>query len=224
MDLDTDDFYANRKALIDSRLDSISSMSSDEVAEEARACWQRRHGVVSVVNWDLFVDAEYLCGLLRCLTGPQVAGVCRRLLADHRHTRSGFPDLTLWDPESRRCEIVEVKGPGDRLSNKQILWIRYLNKLGVKAFVCHVEAVGAKKLLISPQKKEKVTPKKNTPEKRSSTEKMQASPSPKRARRKRRNSDEEASVSKRRLSAGVSFGPRAGRTSTLLNDSDCDFQ
>lgn len=39
---------------------------------------------------------------------------------------------------------MEVKGPNDRLSNKQILWIDFLNKIGVKAVCCHVEAVGGK--------------------------------------------------------------------------------
>lgn len=36
-------------------------------------------------------------------------------------------------------QICEVKGPGDRLSHKQILWIDYLLGLGVDAEVCHVK-------------------------------------------------------------------------------------
>ena len=35
--------------------------------------------------------------------------------------------------------MVEVKGPGDRLSTKQILWLDYLRSLGVDAEVCHVQ-------------------------------------------------------------------------------------
>jgi hypothetical protein len=38
--------------------------------------------------------------------------------------RSGLPDLTLWNPETEEIWFVEVKGPGDKLSFKQILWIR----------------------------------------------------------------------------------------------------
>jgi len=34
---------------------------------------------------------------------------------------------------------VEVKGPGDRLSTKQILWLDYLTRLGVDAEVCYVK-------------------------------------------------------------------------------------
>jgi hypothetical protein len=41
-----------------------------------------------------------------------------------RCVRSGLPDLTLWNPEKEEIWFVEVKGPGDKLSFKQILWIR----------------------------------------------------------------------------------------------------
>ena len=43
-------------------------------------------------------------------------------------------------------QIIEVKSPNDRLSNKQILWIEHLRRLGVDAVVCHVEAVGGKRI------------------------------------------------------------------------------
>ena len=43
-------------------------------------------------------------------------------------------------------QILEVKSPNDRLSNKQILWIGHLRALGVDAAVCHVEAVGGKRI------------------------------------------------------------------------------
>ena len=47
-------------------------------------------------------------------------------------------------------QIVEVKSPNDRLSNKQILWIEHLRGLGVDAVVCHVEAVGGKRIAAAP--------------------------------------------------------------------------
>ena len=67
------------------------------------------------------------------------AAICERLAKDHRFTRSGFPDLIMWNPTQQISRIVEVKGPNDKLSTKQILWIDYLNKNGAHAEVCHVE-------------------------------------------------------------------------------------
>jgi Fanconi-associated nuclease 1 len=36
-------------------------------------------------------------------------------------------------------QMVEVKGPGDRLSTKQLLWLDYFLGLNVSAEVCHVQ-------------------------------------------------------------------------------------
>ena len=43
-------------------------------------------------------------------------------------------------------QISEVKGPNDKLSTNQILWLDFLAGIGIDAEVCHVEAVGMKKL------------------------------------------------------------------------------
>lgn len=41
-------------------------------------------------------------------------------------------------------QIVEVKGPSDRLSQKQQIWLDELRKLGADVEVCHVVATGAR--------------------------------------------------------------------------------
>jgi len=42
--------------------------------------------------------------------------------------------------------MIEVKGPGDKLSTKQILWIQFLNSVGIPTQVCHVLSQGSKSL------------------------------------------------------------------------------
>lgn len=144
LDFDTDDFYANRREAIDERLSEIIELSDAELKDEISRVWDKSFGIVSCVNWEVFHSVDHLMGLLYCFSRLQLKGICERLIKNHRYTRSGFPDLTLWNPEAKKCQIVEVKGPNDRLSNKQILWIEYLNQLGIKSFVCHVEAIGGK--------------------------------------------------------------------------------
>lgn len=46
-------------------------------------------------------------------------------------------------------QLVEVKGPNDRLSYKQMIWLGELKKLGAAVEVCHVAAVGAKSKRLS---------------------------------------------------------------------------
>lgn len=41
-------------------------------------------------------------------------------------------------------QLVEVKGPNDRLSQKQQIWLDELHKLGADVEVCHVVATGAR--------------------------------------------------------------------------------
>merc|ERR1719147_681472 len=67
-----------------------------------------------------------------------------RMIKDHRSYRSGIPDLTVWNCQAKEIRLIEVKGPGDRLSTKQILWIRFLNSVGIKTEVCHVVPTGSK--------------------------------------------------------------------------------
>jgi Fanconi-associated nuclease 1 len=74
----------------------------------------------------------------QCFGGKALAAICS-LLAQHYHLyASGFPDLTLWRPETRELRIVEVKGKGDRLSGRQTLWLQELVGMGVRVEVCHV--------------------------------------------------------------------------------------
>ena len=146
LDHHTDDFYANRSEAIDARLEQIEGADDAELGEMIRERWEKSLGVTSMVNWELFRGWEHLSGLALCFTRAQLRGVLERLVKGHRHTRSGFPDLTLWNPDRKAVKIVEVKSPNDRLSNKQILWIDHLRRLGVDAVVCHVEAFGGKRI------------------------------------------------------------------------------
>ncbi len=46
-----------------------------------------------------------------------------------------MPDLVIWRMEDRVVRFVEVKGPGDRLSETQKVWIDVLLRAGVEVQV-----------------------------------------------------------------------------------------
>lgn len=71
-----------------------------------------------------------------CLGGKVIAGACRVLLEDWDANAGGFPDLLLWDRESQQSRLVEVKGPGDALSAKQLVALDRLLRDGADARVC----------------------------------------------------------------------------------------
>nr|XP_060611765.1 fanconi-associated nuclease 1 isoform X2 [Anolis sagrei ordinatus] len=96
---------------------------------------------------DVFRNAYQ--SLACCFGGPFLSGVFSRLSKDLRHSRGGLPDLVVWRTEDGQFKVVEVKGPNDRLSHKQMLWLAELQELGAVVEVCHVVAEGAKSLRLS---------------------------------------------------------------------------
>ena len=63
-------------------------------------------------------------------------------MADLRIHRSGFPDLIRFAPghpePDQRYEMIEVKGPGDRLQDHQIRWLHFFAGQGIAASVCYL--------------------------------------------------------------------------------------
>lgn len=147
LDLHREEFYFNRQRHIDDRLDLIQKSSNEELNDIVAKTWEEHEGTLCAgLNWERFNNLQHVQGLVECIGGKTLSGILGRYAKDPRHTRSGFPDLTLWNTETKVFKICEVKGPGDKLSHKQIMWLDYLLKLGVDAEVCHVKAVGSKKL------------------------------------------------------------------------------
>ncbi|XP_010636521.1 fanconi-associated nuclease 1 isoform X1 [Fukomys damarensis] len=145
LDLCTDSFFASRRPVLEARLQLIHSAPAESLRTWLAATWQAQEGrVSSLVSWDRFASLQQAQDLISCLGGPILSGVCRRLAADFRHCRGGLPDLVVWNSQSRHVKLVEVKGPNDRLSHKQMIWLDELRKLGAEVEVCHVVAVGAK--------------------------------------------------------------------------------
>ncbi|KAF8770499.1 Fanconi-associated nuclease 1 like protein [Argiope bruennichi] len=146
LDLNSETFFQSRKDQILNHLETLRKSSHEEIKEIVKTTWENHHGQASLVAWDHFSDLEHVQGLICCFNSDVLCGICERLAKDYRFTRSGVPDLVVWNPETFKVKIVEVKGPGDKLSSKQILWLDYLIQLGADAEVCLVEAVASKKL------------------------------------------------------------------------------
>ena len=150
LDLGSDQFYNQRQVPMDNRLREIKNASIEDLELMVQDVWSKHEDTVcSAVDWGRFDSIDHVCGLVRCFGGKAISGILERMAVNLRLTTGGVPDLVVWNPDTQAVKVVEVKGPNDRLSTKQILWIDYLVNLGVDAEVCHVEAVGTKRLLKS---------------------------------------------------------------------------
>ncbi|XP_044048491.1 fanconi-associated nuclease 1 [Siniperca chuatsi] len=145
LDLYTDCFYENRKEAINSRVHLLSEASVKTLHDMLEDVWTSHEGkVCSLVNWERFSSLQQAQSLISCMGGAFLGGVIARMSKDYRHCRGGLPDLVVWNTSNNSYKLVEVKGPSDRLSQKQQIWLDELQKLGADVEVCHVAATGAR--------------------------------------------------------------------------------
>ena len=138
LDFVSEDFYPRRQARIDRRFEALESMSEEDITDALTDSWTRHFGTRSLVDWQ--IELEHLKEIAVCIGMKPLTAIFRRLLSNFRFNRSGFPDLIMWDARKRKALLVEVKGPGDSLSSKQIMWLEYFGRSGIDCEVAYVKA------------------------------------------------------------------------------------
>lgn len=145
LDLSTDVFYVMRASEINQRLAAISNGEYIGILEQVDDR-ERPKGTWCVgVRWD-YSKADIL-EIARCLGGHALSMICRLYAQEYGQRVGGLPDLCLWRMDEQKCMFVEVKGPGDRLSETQKTWIDALLGAGVAVELCAVEAIKEEALI-----------------------------------------------------------------------------
>ncbi|KEP50646.1 putative coiled-coil protein MTMR15 [Rhizoctonia solani 123E] len=139
LDLIHDSFFGSREELINARLDELrSTPDATRIAKSVYSREREREPWCVGVRWDLFEHEEELTEVVECLGGPGLAAICRLLAEEYGSRRGGVPDLFVWNATQKTCKFIEVKGPGDNLSETQKVWIDVLLSAGVDVEVCRV--------------------------------------------------------------------------------------
>lgn len=146
-DLNSRTFYVNRQDLFELRFKEIEEGDFDDLLLEMERTYNNNYGITnSEITWNCFTDFEQIKRFMICCPIAVLCAIIRRLITDYRNCRSGFPDLTIWNDEKKLLAVVEVKGPGDKLSTKQRLWLSFFKNQNIIAHVCHVSARNPRKL------------------------------------------------------------------------------
>jgi hypothetical protein len=135
-DLYSADFHSRRKAEFEAclaRLDDGSYRAAILATHEEKAGLQS-----PFVAWD-WLGREIIELALDCIPAAHLKLWCRRILADVKDNRTGFPDLIQFWPKQGRYNMIEVKGPGDRLQDNQLRWIEYCGAHGMPITVCYLQ-------------------------------------------------------------------------------------
>jgi hypothetical protein len=90
------------------------------------------------VAWEC-LDENLLGLALDCIPAVHLKKWCERILQDVKANRTGFPDLIQFWPAERRYNMIEVKGPGDRLQDNQVRWIEYCATHQMPVAVCYLQ-------------------------------------------------------------------------------------
>ncbi|KHN72538.1 Fanconi-associated nuclease 1 -like protein [Toxocara canis] len=146
-DLNSRNLYAARKKQFDERFAVIENSTTSELIDMIKPIYDQHYGETnSETSWEVFTEFAQLKRFVSCCKPMVLTAVFRRLVSDYRNCRSGFPDLTVWNSNSLKLAVIEVKGPGDKLSTKQRLWLHYFANCGVTAQVCYVAARNSKRI------------------------------------------------------------------------------
>ena len=142
-DLNAPDFVERRAALF---AECLLALEDGRYRALIRERFASKHGRQSPhVFWGVL--SELLLELaLHCIPAAHLRLFFERLLQAPVAHRSGLPDLVrFWPtrPAEQRYELVEVKGPGDKLQDNQIRWLQYCHAHGLPASVCHVRWLDA---------------------------------------------------------------------------------
>uniref|UniRef100_A0A673ZES1 Fanconi-associated nuclease n=1 Tax=Salmo trutta TaxID=8032 RepID=A0A673ZES1_SALTR len=145
LDLFTDCFYGNRREAIETRVQVLCEASIETLHNLMAEAWTNQEGrVCSLVNWERFASLQRAQSLVSCLGGSFLGGMITRMAKDYRHCRAGLPDLVVWNTSNNTYKLVEVKGPSDKLSQKQQIWLDELQRLGADVEVCHVTRMASR--------------------------------------------------------------------------------
>lgn len=134
-DLHAPDFHARRAAQFAACFAQLDSGAYRETIVRHLAS---KAGLQSpFVFWGVLTP-ELVTQALHCFPAAHLKLWFERLLRDIRSNRSGLPDLVRFWPAERRYELIEVKGPGDRLQDNQIRWLDYCVEHGMPVRVLDV--------------------------------------------------------------------------------------
>ena len=135
LDWMTKDFMENRSELIRCRyIDLECSFKRKDIIRD------NCDRFPDLAHSSMFEDTDSLIELSESFKIHQLEKIFSRIF--ELGSYSGMPDLCMWgNSEKRNCKqlvLCEVKGPGDTLSNKQIVWLHYFREIGVNAKIVRV--------------------------------------------------------------------------------------
>jgi hypothetical protein len=134
LDMYQENFIDNRQGLTE----LWNQLDNNKHSTKILDTWQEKFGIANHwVFWDL--DVAVLQTALDIIPANHLKAIFQHILFDPHSNRSGFPDLILFSPANKTYQLIEIKGPGDRLQDNQVRWLEFFNQQQIPAEVCYVD-------------------------------------------------------------------------------------
>jgi hypothetical protein len=127
-------FYESRRPKIIQRLDILHD--TDELTSYVQLIYQQKNGTTNpLVDWQQ-TTLEAVLAVLRHLSAFQLRAVLLEMAGNLKQNTHGFPDVFVWNTDT--YHFIEVKSPTDNLSNQQLFWLQYFERIELQAKVLRV--------------------------------------------------------------------------------------
>ncbi|MBF0298625.1 MAG: VRR-NUC domain-containing protein [Oligoflexia bacterium] len=131
------EFYLNRKEEIEQRLHEIRN--NERKNQATLDLYRSKYKTANFfVSWKAITEVE-LELVLKYVKNDNLANIFERMIQDLRKRSCGFPDLFVFNEQNNNYFLVEVKGPGDKLSPTQKEWMTFFQKKEIPYLVAKVE-------------------------------------------------------------------------------------
>lgn len=132
LDLYQSSFTSRREMLIRQRFEQLTRDGFDSLL----TTYHKKSGIVNpFIQWQ-HLTLPLITHALTAFSPDILISLFDVLLRDLKLYRNGMPDLIAFKKE--QYQWVEVKGPGDKLQDNQLRWIKEFERLNVNMSVCYV--------------------------------------------------------------------------------------
>ncbi|NRQ02734.1 VRR-NUC domain-containing protein [Marinobacterium sp. xm-d-530] len=135
-DLYRSNFKERRYPLI---TEAMIQIETGQYRETIRQRFREKQGITnSFIHWSVLTE-ELVERALNFIPADHLKRIFERLLMDIRTHRSGLPDLIRFNSDDESYELIEVKGPGDRIQDNQKLWLDFFVRHDIPCSVYWIE-------------------------------------------------------------------------------------
>ncbi|MBC3921051.1 VRR-NUC domain-containing protein [Undibacterium sp. CY18W] len=117
----------------------FAQLESGAYRQTIRDTYATKSGLQSPFVFWSSLSEDLLDMALTCIPAQHLKHSFERILLDIRANRNGFPDLIQFWPQEQRYQMIEVKGPGDKLQDNQKRWLDFCATHGMPVTVCYLQ-------------------------------------------------------------------------------------